>query len=51
MDFLANENFPLRSRRLLKEAGHHIINIIQEEPGAKDEDILKRAHQGRPITR
>ncbi len=43
MDFLANENFPLSSIRLLREAGHHIVSIIQEAPGSKDEDILRRA--------
>jgi predicted nuclease of predicted toxin-antitoxin system len=44
MDFLANENFPLLSVRLLREAGHRVVSIIQEAPGGKDEDILKRAH-------
>jgi len=43
MDFLANENFPLLSIRLLREAGHRVVSIIQEAPGSKDEDILKRA--------
>ncbi|MBU4455828.1 MAG: DUF5615 family PIN-like protein [Syntrophaceae bacterium] len=49
MDFLANENFPLLSVRLLREAGHRIVSIIQEAPGSKDEDILKRAHNERLI--
>jgi len=44
MDFLANENFPLLSARLLREAGHRVVSIIQEAPGSKDEDVLKRAH-------
>lgn len=44
MDFLANENFPLLSVRILREAGHRVISIVQESPGSKDEDILKRAH-------
>lgn len=33
MDFLANENFPLLSVRLLREAGHYVVGIIQEAPG------------------
>ena len=49
MDFLANENFPLLSVRLLREAGHRIVSITQEAPGVKDEDILKRAHTERLI--
>ncbi|MFZ4439763.1 MAG: DUF5615 family PIN-like protein [Syntrophales bacterium] len=49
MDFLANENFPLLSMRLLREAGHHVVSIIQEAPGSKDDDILKRAHTERLI--
>ena len=44
MDFLANENFPLTSIRILRQAGHHVVSIIQEAPGSKDEDILARAH-------
>ena len=44
MDFLANENFPLLSFRLLREVGHRVVSIIQEAPGSKDEDILRRAH-------
>lgn len=44
MDFLANENFPLVSIRLLRKAGHRVASIIQEAPGSKDEDILARAH-------
>lgn len=47
MDFLANENFPLLSIRLLREAGHLVVSIIQEAPGSEDEEILKRAHTER----
>jgi predicted nuclease of predicted toxin-antitoxin system len=49
MDFLADENFPLSSVRLLREAGHRVVSIIHEAPGSKDEDILRRAHTERLI--
>jgi predicted nuclease of predicted toxin-antitoxin system len=49
MNFLANENFPLLSVRLLREAGHRVVSIIQEAPGSKDEDILKWAYTERLI--
>ena len=49
MDFLANENFPLLSAQLLREAGHRVVSVIQEAPGSKDEDILKLAHVERLI--
>ncbi|MBI4838948.1 MAG: DUF5615 family PIN-like protein [Nitrospirae bacterium] len=44
MDFLANENFPLVSVKLLRNAGHNVASIIEDTPCAKDEDVLKRAH-------
>ena len=44
MDFLANENFPLASIQLLRQAGHNVVSIMQEAPGSKDLDILVRAH-------
>jgi hypothetical protein len=36
MEFLADENFPLLSIRLLREANRHLVSIIQEAPGSKD---------------
>ncbi|MGR3177000.1 MAG: DUF5615 family PIN-like protein [Candidatus Anammoxibacter sp.] len=43
MDFLANENFPLYSIKLLRNVGHNVVSIIEETPGAKDPNILNRA--------
>ena len=43
MRFLANENFPLASVNLLREAGCEVAAVIQDSPGAKDSEVLKRA--------
>ena len=40
MQFLANENFPLESVRLLKEAGHQIEAVILQCPGISDDEVL-----------
>ena len=45
MQFLANENFPLISVRLLRDAGYDIVSITEDSPGAKDIDILARAER------
>lgn len=45
MDFLANENFPVFSIGLLRNAGHNVASVIEETPGNKDRDILKRAYE------
>ena len=45
MDFLANENFPVFSTRLLRDSGYNVASVIEDTPGAKDQDILKRAHE------
>ena len=45
MEFLANENFPLFSIKLLRNAGYNVASVIEETPGAKDLDILKRARR------
>lgn len=43
MRFLANENFPLPSVRLLRSAGHDVLSITEESPGISDDRILARA--------
>lgn len=49
MDFLANENFPLFSVRLLRDDGYNVASVIEDTPGAKDEDVLKRAYEEKRI--
>lgn len=50
MKFLANENFPISSVRLLRNTGYDIVSIAEDMSGAKDQDVLARAHkEGRII--
>jgi predicted nuclease of predicted toxin-antitoxin system len=49
MNFLANENFPLFSIRLLRDAGYTVASVIEDSPGARDYDVLKRASEGNYI--
>lgn len=43
MDFLANENFPVYSLRLLRNAGHNVASIIEDTPGINDCAVLMQA--------
>jgi predicted nuclease of predicted toxin-antitoxin system len=43
MLFIADENFPLPSVNKLRSAGHDVVAIITDSPGAADEEILTRA--------
>ena len=45
MEFLANENFPLLSVMLLRNAGYRVVSIAQESPGITDFEVLTRAHE------
>lgn len=45
MDFLANENFPLVSIRLLRNAGHNVGSVLEETSGARDSAVLQRGHE------
>ncbi|RMI24943.1 MAG: hypothetical protein D6681_01715 [Calditrichaeota bacterium] len=49
MRFLANENFPLVSVNLLREAGYEVAAVIQDSPGARDSEVLQRAVTGQRI--
>ena len=43
MLFLANENFPLPSIRLLRQAGYDVAAIMEDSAGASDTVVLARA--------
>lgn len=43
MRFLANENFPLQSVRLLRQADLEIASITEDSPGIEDSEVLARA--------
>ena len=40
MRFLANENFPLPSVRLLRQAGYYVASITEDSPGMEDPEVL-----------
>src|SRR6476620_5103714 len=40
MRFLANENFPGEAVATLRSAGHDVVWVRSDAPGARDEDIL-----------
>ncbi len=43
MYFLANENFPLLSVRLLREMNYDISSIMENSPGIPDAEVLSRS--------
>ncbi|MCC5662655.1 DUF5615 family PIN-like protein [Nostoc sp. CHAB 5784] len=43
MRFLANENFPLPSVRLLRLAGYDVDSVTEDSPGIEDTEVLTRA--------
>ncbi len=43
MRFLANENFPLPSVRLLQQADHDIASVTEDSPSIEDAEGLARA--------
>lgn len=43
MKFLANENFPLPSVRILQKEGYNVLAIIEESPGIEDTEVLESA--------
>lgn len=49
MNFLANENFPAFSIRLLRNAGHNVTSVLEDTSGAKDHEVLKRAYDEKRI--
>ncbi|MCC5656038.1 DUF5615 family PIN-like protein [Nostoc sp. XA010] len=42
MRFLANENFPLPSVRLLRQAGYDVASVTEDSPGIEDTEVLTR---------
>jgi len=43
MKFLANENFPLESIRILRQSGLDIVSVGQEYPSISDEEVIGMA--------
>jgi len=49
MRLLADENFPLPSVRILRQAGHDVAAVVEDMPGAIDRVVLARAVEERCI--
>lgn len=49
MNFLANENFPLTSIKVLRSAGYYVVSVIEEMSGVTDLEVLKRAQAEKHI--
>ncbi len=47
MIWLADENIPLTSIRMLREAGMDVASIGESSPGRSDEDVLQAARDAR----
>ena len=45
MMFLANENFPYPSIKLLRDKGLHVLSICEEFGGISDDKVLQMASQ------
>ncbi len=45
MRFLANENIPVKSSHFLKEQGHNITHIGEDNPSIKDEEVMSIANK------
>ena len=48
MQFLANENIPLPSVRLLRKAGYDTASVTEISPGIDDTTVLTRAVDEQP---
>lgn len=45
MRFVANENIPIRSVRLIRSAGHDVLAVVEHAPSITDADVLRWAVQ------
>lgn len=43
MKFLANENFPLPSIRVLRNAGFKVLSVSELSPGISDPEVIQQA--------
>lgn len=49
MKFIANENIPLASVKVLRDSGYEVFAISEESPGISDVEVLKKACSNRLI--
>jgi predicted nuclease of predicted toxin-antitoxin system len=45
MVFLANENFPYPSIKIIENAGYEIISISEKHPGINDNEVVELAQK------
>ena len=45
MNFLADENLEMQVVERLRQDGHHVLAVVEMEPGISDEQVLKQANQ------
>ena len=43
MKFLANENFPSPSIKILRESGYEVVSIAEDFSRISDEEVLQKA--------
>ncbi|MBI1770661.1 MAG: DUF5615 family PIN-like protein [Bacteroidetes bacterium] len=49
MRFLANENFPLPSILLIRQAGHEVLSVSESLSGISDMEVIEKAKADRSI--
>jgi predicted nuclease of predicted toxin-antitoxin system len=49
MRFLANENFPIKSIKVLRKYGYDVISVSEDFPSVEDSEVILYAQQKRCV--